>query len=131
MSMVEPIMGWPELVQLYGPLTAYTCQQALDSVWLLRYPRHEEIGMYNDGEFKKEFTDLCNNMGLKKKPSNSWNPQSNVILERIHQVFGDGLRSFDLDNKDIDPEDDDPYDEYISCSVCNSLCIPLYSQKFT
>ena len=114
MSMVDPVTGWPELVQLYGPPSAYKCQQALDSVWLSRYPRPEEIGMDNGGKFAGVFTDLCNNMGLKKKPSNSWNPQSNAILERIHQVLGDGLRAFDLDNIDIDKEDDDPFDEHIT-----------------
>ena len=53
-------------------------------------------------------------MGLKRKESNSWNPKSNSILERIHQVLGDGLRAFDLDNINIDPEDDDPFDDYIT-----------------
>ena len=31
-------------------------------------------------------------MGLKRKPSAAWNPQSNAILERVHQVLGDCLR---------------------------------------
>ena len=53
-------------------------------------------------------------MGLKRKESNSWNPQSNLILKRIHQVLGDGLRAFNLDNINIDPEDDDPFDDYIT-----------------
>ena len=52
-------------------------------------------------------------MGLKRKESNSWNPKSNSILEKIHQVLGDGLRAFDLDNINIDPEDNDPFDDYI------------------
>ena len=121
MSMVDPVTGWPELAQLYGPPTAYKCQQVLDSVWLLRYPRPEEIGMDNGGEFKAEFSELCKNMGLKRKESNSWNPQSNSILKRIHQVLGDGLRAFDLDNIDINPEDDDPFDEYIT-AVAYAIC---------
>ena len=58
--------------------------------------------------------ELCDNMGMTQKRGNSWNPQSNSILERIHQVLGDGLRAFDLDNAEIDPDDDDPFDEYIS-----------------
>ena len=87
MSMVDPVMGWVKLAQLYGPPIAYKCQQALNSVWLSMYPRLEEIGMNNGNEFKKEFCDLCKNMGLKWKESNSWNPQLNVILECIHQVL--------------------------------------------
>ena len=64
--------------------TAYKCQEILDNVQLLRYPRPAEIGFDNGSEFKAEFSELCNNMGLKKKPSNTWNPQSNSILEPMH-----------------------------------------------
>ena len=74
----------------------------------------KEIGMDNGSEFKKEFLGLCANMGMTPKRENSWNPQSNSILERIHQVLSDGLRVYDLENIDIDPEDDDPFDEYLS-----------------
>jgi len=51
-------------------------------------------------------------MGLKWKESNSWNPKSNSILERINQVLGDGLRAFDLDNININHKDDDPFNDY-------------------
>ena len=37
-------------------------------------------------------------------------------------MLGDSLRSFDLlDNKDINPEDDDPFDEYIT-AVAYAIC---------
>jgi len=113
-TMVDPTTGWFEACQLYGAPTAYRCQQILDTVWLARYPRPKEIGMDNGSEFKGVFNDLCSNMGLKPHRSNTWNPQSNSILERIHQVLADGLRAFDLDGAEISPEDDDPFDEYIS-----------------
>ena len=53
-------------------------------------------------------------MGLTKKPSSNWNPQSNTILERIHQVLAEGLHAFDLDNKEIAGNYDDPFEEYLS-----------------
>ena len=53
-------------------------------------------------------------MHLVPNLSAFWNPSSNGILERVHQVLADGLRAFDLDGVEIDPEDDDPFDEYIS-----------------
>jgi hypothetical protein len=74
MTMVDPVTGWFECAQLYGPPTAYRCQEIPDNVWLSRYPRPKEIGFDNGSEFKAEFTDLCVNMGLKRKPSNAWNP---------------------------------------------------------
>jgi len=53
-------------------------------------------------------------MGLKRKESNSWNPKLNSILKQIHQVLDDGLRAFDLDNINIDPKDNDLFDDYIT-----------------
>ena len=84
MTMVDLVTDWFEQQQLYGPPTAYRCQQILDSVWLSCYPRPKEIGFDNGTEFKAEFKELCANMGLKQRPSKAWNPQSNAILERIH-----------------------------------------------
>ena len=112
---------WPTLLlvrfkqqQLYSPPTAYRCQQILDRVWLCRYPRPKEIGFDNGTEFQAEFKELCAHIGLKQRPSNAWNPQSNAILERIHQVLGDGLTTFDLENTFINPDEEDPLDEYLS-----------------
>ena len=91
MTMVDPVTGCPEFEQLYGKPTAYRCQEILDNVWLSRYPKPEEIGFDNDSKLKAEFFDLCTNMGLKKKKSNNWNPRSNAILERIHQILEEEL----------------------------------------
>ena len=108
MTMIDPVTGWFE--QLYDEPTTYTCKQILDSVWLSRYPCPKEIGFDNGSEFKMEFQDLCNNMGLKQCPSNAWNPQSNAILERIHQVLADRLVTFNLENKPNNVNKDDPFD---------------------
>ena len=70
--------------------------------------------MDNGSEFKGVFLDLCSNMGLTPQRSLPWNLQANSILERIHQVLGDGMRVFDLENTTIDPKEDDPFDEYLS-----------------
>jgi len=59
-------------------------------------------------------------MGLTPAIGNIWNPQPNTISERIHHVLTNGLRLFNLKNADIDQEDDDPFDEYIS-SVCYDI----------
>ena len=51
--MVNPVTGWFEQRQLYGPPNAYVCQQILDSVWLSCYPRPKEIGFDNGSELYK------------------------------------------------------------------------------
>jgi hypothetical protein len=53
-------------------------------------------------------------MGLRMKPSNAWNPQSNAVLECIHQVLADGLLTFDLEGTPIEEDNDDPFKEYLS-----------------
>ena len=70
--------------------------------------------MDNGSEFKGVFSQLCRNMGLTPHQTNSWNPTANAVVERVHQVLGDGLRAFDLEGTEIDPNDDDPFDEYLS-----------------
>jgi hypothetical protein len=100
MTMVDPVTGWFELAPLYGAPTAFRAQQLLNNTWLARYPRPREIGFDNGGEFMAEFKDLCENMGLKKKPSAAWNPQSNVILEKIQQVLADCIRSINLEERE-------------------------------
>ena len=54
-------------------------------------------------------------MGLTQKPSGAWNLQSNAILERVHQVLGDCLRSFNLDNQELDQED--PFEKFLTASA--------------
>ena len=107
MTMVDSVTGWFEQRQFYYPPNAFTSQQILDSVWLSRYPCSKEIGFDNGSKFKMEFQDLCANIGLKKCPSNSWNPQSNAILEQIHQVLADVIVTFNLDRTRIDEDKED------------------------
>jgi hypothetical protein len=55
----------------------------------------------NGGEFKAEFMQTCSKFGLKGKPTSLWNPQSNGIIERIHLVIGNMLRTFEDNNRDL------------------------------
>ena len=52
-------------------------------------------------------------MGLKEKTSLPWNPQSNSILERIHQVIADCLTTFKLEELKILEDEEDPFEEYL------------------
>ena len=50
-------------------------------------------------EFMAEFAKMCHNeYGLKMKPITTRNPQSNAIIERIHQSTGNIIRTFDVSN---------------------------------
>ena len=107
MTMVNPVTGWFEQAQLYGTPTASRYMQIFDNAWLARYPCPREIGFDNGGEFRAEFRELTINMGLKAKEKFSLNPQSNAILERIHQVLADCLVSFELEDMNINSDNPD------------------------
>ena len=117
LTMVDPVTGWFEYAQLYEAPTAMRCQELFRTTWLSRYPCPREIGFDNGSEFKKQFAELTRNMGLKECKSLPWNPQSNAILERIHQVLQDILVTLDLDNIDIDEDDHDPFEKYLALAA--------------
>ena len=39
----------------------------------------------------------------------AWKPQATAIIKRIHQVLGNYMQTFDLDNADLDKEN--PWNE--------------------
>ena len=55
-------------------------------------------------EFKKL---LKEEYGIKGKPITIRNPQANAIVERIHQVLGNMIRAFELENHYLD--EDNPW----------------------
>ena len=61
-------------------------------------------------------------MGLEEKTSLPWNPQSNAILERIHQVLADCLTTFELEERDIDEVEGDPFEEYLTMASYAIRC---------
>ena len=65
---------------------------------------------------------LCANMGLKEKTSLPWNPQSNSILERIRQVLADCLIIFKLEEFNIDEDEEDPFEEYLTITSYAIRC---------
>ena len=61
--------------------------------------------MDNGSEFKHDFKPLLQTFDIKPKHMIIKNSQENAVLERIHQVVGDMLRSKDLENYDFDATD--------------------------
>ena len=100
----------------------HRCKEILDSVWLPRYPRPREIVFDNGGEFKAEFSQLCEDMGLDENHSLPWNPQSNAILERIHQILADCLRTFEFEEMEVDPKESDPFQRHLAMAAHAIRC---------
>ena len=57
-----------------------------------------------------QFEHLCDSYGIKRKPTTVRNPQANAILERVHQVIGQMLRTAEIDMaKSVVPDDIDVF----------------------
>jgi transposase InsO family protein len=74
---------------------------AFHNNWLCRYPRHIQVTFDNGSEFKSVFKEMCDNLGIKCRPTTSYNTQGNSIIERIHQVMGNMLRAFELKERNL------------------------------
>ena len=117
LTMIDPATGWFEVIEL--PLTSVAVKregeeiveviidkssasisQLFNKQWLSRYPRPKYI-IYDQGsEFKLHFEALCESYNVKRKPTSVRNPQANAVLERIHSVFGDMMRTSMMDMSD-------------------------------
>jgi transposase InsO family protein len=89
--------------------------KAFNNHWLSQYPRPQRICFDNGTEFKSVFREICSNYGLKAKPMTTYNPQSNGIIERVHQILRDNLATFELSNREL-PEYD-PFGSFLSAAA--------------
>ena len=58
---------------------------------------------------------LINDHGIKRKPITVRNPQTNAIVERIHQVIANMIRTFELETNYLD--EDDPWKGILSATA--------------
>ena len=104
LTMIDPATGWFE-IKAVANAQANEIQAAFDDVWLSHYPRPQYLGYNNGNEYKKEFEQMRRNYRMQKRTSLEYNPQSNGIIERVHQVIGDMLRTFELEEMELDEND--------------------------
>ena len=114
LTMIDPATGWFEIMELPNAECTYvrkgqeiieviidkssaTVSHLFNKSWLSCYPRSKNIIYDNGSEFKLHFEALCDSYGLKRKPTTIKNPQANAILERIHAVIADMMRTSGLD----------------------------------
>ena len=117
LTMIDPATGWFEIVELSNTDVLYVRKgeevveviidksskciaRLFNKTWLSRYPKAQSIIYDNGSEFKLYFEQLCESYSLKRKPTTVKNPQANAILERMHTVVTDMLRTSSLDMQD-------------------------------
>ena len=104
--MIDPATGWFETVEI-PKKSANIVSNAVETVWLSRYPWPTKIALDCSKEFMAEFTDVikndCNDIKLRGITITTRNPQANSIVERVHQTIGNMMRIFSHD--ELDQED--------------------------
>jgi len=131
LTMIDPASSWFEIVELpvvdrqrtmnvkgrelltndeIFDKSSERIARLVNKTWLCRYPRCRYLIYDNGSEFKLHFEHLCDSYGIKRKPTTVRNPQANAILERVHQVIGQMLRTAELDMaKSVVPDDVDVF----------------------
>ena len=104
--MIDPATSWFEMKQIPNK-QASTVAQAVEQTWLTRYPWPKKITYDRGSEFMAEFaTMVTEEYGIKKRGISPRNPQANAILERIHQVIGNMIKTFKIyDRQDLEEQD--------------------------
>ena len=123
LTMIDPATSWFEIVELPVVLkedkdgkkvietetfdkTSAQISRLVNKSWFSRYPRCRQCIYDNGSEFKLHFQSLCKTYGIKRKPTTIKNPQANAILERVHGVITNMLRTAELDMADtVSPDD--------------------------
>ena len=99
-TMIDPATGWFEMVTIKDK-EAITVANKVEQTWLTRYPRPSIIQYDKGREFMAEFAAMIKqDYGIKKKGSLMRSPQANSILERVHQMLGNIIRSSEIHLRD-------------------------------
>jgi hypothetical protein len=97
--MIDPATGWLEIVEIPNR-RADEIANYLQMTWLTRYPWPTEVIMDRGSEFQAEVSAMLkNDYGITKKVITTRNPQANSMVERVHQVIHQLIRSFDIKGK--------------------------------
>src|SRR5210317_2204527 len=120
--MVDPATGWFEIHPLEDK-RSITVANVVEQQWLTRYPWPTQITYDRGSEFiGHDFQDMIkNDYGITKKPITTRNPQANAVVERVHQVIGNIICTFELHDNYLDEED--PWKGILSATSF-AVCLP-------
>jgi transposase InsO family protein len=103
--MIDPATGWFKMKEIPNKDSG-TIANIIKQTWLTRYPWPTQIIFDRGKEFMGEFTCMVqDDYGIKKKPITTRNPQANSIIERIHQMIGNMIRTHQVGSEDINKDD--------------------------
>lgn len=117
-TMIDPATGWFEIHE-YEEKHSITVANIVEQEWFSRYPWPTQVTFDRGSEFiGQDFKRMIKeDYGIKGKPITVRNPQGNAIVERVHQVIGNIIHTFELENNYLDEKN-----PWKAISKCYSLC---------
>jgi transposase InsO family protein len=114
--MIDPATGWFE-IQPYDDKKSITVANIIEQEWFSRYPWPTQVTFDRGSEFiGQDFQKMIKeDYGIKPKPITVRNPQANAIVERVHQVIGNIIRTFELETNYMD--EDNPWKGILSATA--------------
>ncbi len=96
-TMIDPATSW-FLMAEYKDKHTITISNIVEQEWLSSYPWPSQVVTDGGNEFMgKEFKEMLqDDYGIKMKYTTTRNPQVNSVVERVHQVIANMVRSFEL-----------------------------------
>jgi transposase InsO family protein len=116
LTTIDLATRWIEIQRVHVK-TAENVALLFDRAWLPRYPRPTTVIHDAGTEFGQEFSDLLSSYGIHEVTTTVKNPRANAILERVHGVIGDMLRTYDFEHQKLDSwakERQDPFDGFLA-----------------
>jgi hypothetical protein len=118
LTCIDPCTGLTELIRTSADNpTAVHIRNMFDIAWLSRYPWPERCIHDKGGEFAGAFRDHLHQLEIHNITSTSKNPQSNAIVERMHQTVGNILRTLVYANP---PQDTQSAEELVDSALATA-----------
>ena len=112
MTIIDPATGWFDIIEMPTFVleevtigndecmdkSSARVGQLFNNTWLCRYPRPRKVMFEKGSEFKRDFILLLKDFDIKLVLTSVKKPQSNALVERVHQVIFNMLVTKDFDN---------------------------------
>jgi hypothetical protein len=114
LTIVDTTTNYPEIICIRDKGSREVIIQ-FENAWLSRYPKPRFVIHDQGTEFKSfEFQQYLARLGINSRQSTVKNPQSNALIERMHQTMGNVLRTLLHVNP---PNDEDDVNQLIDSAL--------------
>ena len=114
-TILDPATGWIE-IRTVPSARADLVSNVVELTWPTRYPLPSKVIVDHGNEFLVEFKIMIQvDYGIKVKAFTSRNPQTNSILERVHQTIGHIIRTYKVQDMVLD--DENPWDGTLASTI--------------